>query len=95
MATSTFADPSGRPFPAASRMLLAALLFGLAVVPSHAQQQPRVTGMYIDMVYIPQAGDVLGTEVFLVFTGSATRDALVGSLETERVSLRRGNSYWQ
>ncbi len=91
------------------------------------------------MRYIADAGDVVGTEVLIVFTGDGyravvqiaegvpevpvvvptevegtdvsftlptdygnlrftgrvTRAALVGTLGSERVSLRRGKSYWQ
>lgn len=110
-------------------------LFALAVAQAPAQQV-RVTGMFSDMRYIPQAGDVLGTEVFIVvspggysavvqiaegepglpvvvpitvngldvsftvtpklrFAGRVSSGALVGTLGDEKVSLRRGKSYWQ
>jgi hypothetical protein len=114
-----------------------ALLF-VAVSPSRGQQV-RVTGMFSDMRWIQEAGDVIGTEVFIVatnsdyravvqiaegtpgvpvvvpvtvrgadisftlptyygnlkFNGRITRNALAGMLGGEKVTLRRGNSYWQ
>jgi hypothetical protein len=116
-------------------VLLIALL-AVAVTPTTAQQKVRVTGMFSDMHYIADAGDVLGTEVFIAFTskgywavvqmaegvpdipvvvpvtikgtdvsfilsdkltfaGTVTPTALVGTLGYEKVSLRRGKSYWQ
>ena len=48
--------------------LYACLLF--AVAGSIAQQQPqvpRVTGFFSDMHYIQEAGDVVGTEIWIVY----------------------------
>jgi len=119
----------------AARLVLVAGLFTLAALPAPAQQV-RVTGLFSDMHYIPQAGDVLGTEVFIVvspggysavvqlaegqpqmpvvvpvnvngldvsfslpnnlkFAGRVSNSALVGTLGFDKVSLRRGKSYWQ
>ena len=41
----------------------------LAVFGSEAQQQPSVTGFFSDMRYIRDAGDVIGTEVWIVYAG--------------------------
>jgi hypothetical protein len=42
------------------------LLTLLAVSISGAQQQPKVTGFFTDMHYVPDAGDVVGMEVWIV-----------------------------
>src|SRR6266849_10924659 len=47
----------------------ACILFFLATYGSRAQQQPRVIGFFSDMRYIADAGDVLGTEVWIVYGG--------------------------
>ena len=43
------------------------VLILLAVVTSGAQQQPRVTGFFTNMHYVREAGDVVGTEVWVVY----------------------------
>lgn len=49
----------------------ACCIFLLVVVSSSIAQQrpqvPRVTGFFSDMSYIPEAGDVVGTEVWIVY----------------------------
>ncbi len=47
--------------------ILAYVLFLLSFSSSAAQHQPRVTGFFTDMAYIPEAGDVVGTEVWIVY----------------------------
>lgn len=54
---------------------------GLCVFLSHgdsarADQQARITGTYSDMHYIQEAGDILGTEIKIVFTGSKFQAAI-------------------
>jgi len=39
----------------------------LSLSGSQAQQQRRVTGFFTDMHYVPEAGDVIGTEVWIVY----------------------------
>ncbi len=46
-------------------LLLALVL--LAISGSDAQQPPRVTGFFTDMHYIPETGDLLGDEVWIVY----------------------------
>jgi len=41
-----------------------------------AQKPPRITGTYTDMHYVQEAGDVLGCELKIVFTGNAYQGAL-------------------
>jgi len=43
------------------------ILFLLTISGSEAQQRPHVTGFFTDMHYIPEAGDVIGTEVWIVY----------------------------
>jgi hypothetical protein len=116
-------------------LCFATLLFVASPSPG---QQVRVTGIFSDMRWIKEAGDVIGAEVFIVATGSdyravvqiaqgvpdvpvvvpltvrgtevsftlptydnlkfsgrVTQTALVGTLGAEKVTLRRGKSYWQ
>jgi hypothetical protein len=47
--------------------VFAYVLFLLSFSSSAAQHQPRVTGFFTDMAYIPEAGDVVGTEVWIVY----------------------------
>lgn len=49
------------------RWLIAGVLSALIIIDSSAQQQPKVTGFFTDMHYIPEAGDVLGSEVWIVY----------------------------
>ena len=42
-------------------------LFLLAISGSNAQRQPKVTGFFTNMHYIPEAGDVIGLEVWIVY----------------------------
>jgi hypothetical protein len=111
----------------------------LAIASSSGQQQPKVTGFFTDMHYIPEAGDVVGTEVWIVYArdkfyatvqdaegepdppvvvpvevsgsrikftireqnvilnyaGTVTRSGLALSLNGNKRTLKRGNSYWQ
>lgn len=43
----------------------------LAISTSSAQQRPHVTGFFTDMEYIREAGDVVGTEVWIVYARGA------------------------
>ena len=43
-----------------------AIVLVMTAATTPAQPRVRVTGIYSDMRYIQQAGDVLGTEVFIV-----------------------------
>jgi hypothetical protein len=40
------------------------------------KSQTRITGTYTDMRYVSEAGDVIGTEIKIVFTGSRFQGAL-------------------
>lgn len=47
------------------------ILLLLIMLPgSRAQQQPRVTGFFSDMRSLPGSGDVVGTEVWIVYARS-------------------------
>jgi hypothetical protein len=132
-----------------SNIHLCCLLFLAAVSGSKAQQQPKVTGFFTDMHYIQQAGDVLGSEIWIVyarggfwatvqmaegepdppvivpvevsgvrvkftikeprvdqngkpapefvmqFDGIMTRSGFDGTINSQPLRLKRGNSYWQ
>lgn len=66
-------------FSVRRRTLFAALLFlsawGLQGA-QRTQSAPHVAGTYSDMRYIQESGDVLGTEIKIVFTGSDYQGAL-------------------
>jgi hypothetical protein len=47
--------------------IVACSVFLFALCSSSAQQRPHVTGFFTDMHYIEGAGDVLGTEVWIVY----------------------------
>jgi hypothetical protein len=51
--------------------LCACCLLLLTVSGSNAQQGPRVTGFFTDMRYIQEAGDVIGTELWIVYARGA------------------------
>lgn len=53
----------------------------LAFSASTAQQRPRITGFFTDMHYIEQSGDVLGTEVWIVYGGGEEYYAAVQMAE--------------
>ncbi len=66
-------------FSLLGRILLASLVAGTAFgvhASPRTETEPRVTGTYSDMHYIQQSGDVLGTELKIVFTGSMFQGAL-------------------
>jgi hypothetical protein len=45
------------------------VLLLLATLAPSTQKQARVTGFFSDMQYIPEAGDVVGAEVWIVYGG--------------------------
>jgi hypothetical protein len=47
--------------------LAAGVLSALSIMASSAQRPPKVTGFFTDMRYVAEAGDVLGTEVWIVY----------------------------
>jgi hypothetical protein len=49
------------------RWLAGTILLLLLIASSSGQQQPKITGFFTDMHYIQEAGDVLGTEVWIVY----------------------------
>jgi hypothetical protein len=60
------------------RPLLLLLLLGLTLsVAAAPPQQIRVTGIYSDLEYIPEAGDLGGREIFVIYGGKAGYFALV------------------
>ena len=70
---------SNNRFTLLGRMLLGAVVasisFGIQASP-RTESEPRTTGTYSDMHYIEEAGDLLGTEIKMVFTGSKLQGAL-------------------
>jgi len=46
------------------------------VLEADEKSQPRITGTYSAMRYVPDAGDVIGTEIKIVFTGKGFQGAL-------------------
>ena len=127
----------------------AIILLFLMALTTGAQPTPKITGFFTDMHYIAEAGDMFGTEVWIVYvrdrywacvqmadgapdppvvvpvevTGSrvrftvvehplypdhtpapvvpikfdatATRTGLSGTVASQRLDLKRRNSYWQ
>jgi len=47
----------------------AILLLSIVLSPAQSARKARVTGFFTDMHYIEEAGDVLGTEVWIVYGG--------------------------
>ena len=62
--------------PAFFRLLLIASLLFAPARPLNAQKPPRITGTYTNMSYIKEAGDVVGYEIKIVFTGGGFQGAL-------------------
>lgn len=58
---------SGKHASRQRRWLAGGVLCVLTIMNSSAQQQPKVTGFFTDMHYIPEAGDVPGNEVWIVY----------------------------
>lgn len=54
------------------RYVAAAISFGLLLsTPTFATQtKPHITGIYSDLYYNEEGGDLLGTEIFIVYSGS-------------------------
>jgi hypothetical protein len=48
-------------------MLLALVVFSSAAAPASKQPKPKPTGMFSDMEYNDEGGDLLGTEVFITY----------------------------
>jgi hypothetical protein len=65
--TAPYPRPLGKQVRFSRGWFAAGLLCVLSLMNSSAQQQPKVTGFFTDMHYIAQAGDVLGTEVWIVY----------------------------
>jgi hypothetical protein len=57
---------------------LALLAPAILVSPSfvEAQEPPRITGTYTNMHYVAEAGDVIGYEIKIVFTGDRFQAAI-------------------
>lgn len=51
-------------------------LFTLSFPKSSALPPPKITGKYSDMHHIQESGDVFGTEIKIVFTGSSYQGAI-------------------
>jgi len=70
---------SNNRFPLLARMLLgvvvASISFGIQASP-RTESEPRMTGTYSDLHYIEEAGDLLGTEIKIVLTGSKLQGVL-------------------
>jgi hypothetical protein len=55
--------------------MVASIWFGIQASP-RTESGPRITGAYSDTHYIEEAGDLQGTEIKIVFTGSKLQRAL-------------------
>ena len=55
-------------------LLVPAILTGPSFV--EAQKPPRITGTYTNMHYVAEAGDVIGYEIKIVFTGDGFQAVL-------------------
>lgn len=53
-----------------SSIALSLLLAG-TLAPSVASPKPQETGLFSNMRYVPQAGDVVGAEIFVIYDGGA------------------------
>ncbi len=51
------------------RILAAGALISLSGLVLVAQQRPHVTGFFSDMHYVPEAGDLVGMEVWVISVG--------------------------
>lgn len=58
-----------------ARPVVASISLGIQASP-RTESEPRITGTYSDVHYIEEAGDLLGTEIKIVFTGSKLQGAL-------------------
>src|SRR6267378_2549320 len=61
---------------AALLMTITAAVVTYSVRGADEKAQPRITGTYSDMHYVSDAGDVIGTEIKIVFTGTDFEGAL-------------------
>jgi len=59
----------------------ALLVLSASALATDSAQRVSVTGLFSDLRYIPQAGDLLGYEVFIIFGGDAGHFALVQCAE--------------
>jgi len=57
-------------------MTITAAVVTYSVRGADEKAQPRITGTYSDMHYVSDAGDVIGTEIKIVFTGTDFEGAL-------------------
>jgi len=61
--------------------VVASISFGIQASP-RTESEPRITGTYSEMHYIEEAGDPLGTEIKIVFTGYKLQGRTPRSLRT-------------
>jgi hypothetical protein len=53
-------------------VMLAGLCLAAPPIAADAQAQQQIAGIYSDLRYIPEAGDLLGTEIFIVPSANGT-----------------------